>query len=445
MDPGKFQRSREPFNVFHPMSQLIRQLLENPNLMGLISSDQLLDPMEKAILKTMEIVKSKDLPVTAATISDLLSQAQDGQIAVEYISDIMRATYERQLDGEYLARVALERYNISVLTKGYVFLGDALRSKEYTSEEMANHFNDEIMIKMVSSTRSEDSAAAVERAYQQITDLQNGVVVPYWRTGSDKFDQIVAIGPHKIIMVAAAKKIGKSRFVIDRAMRLLNVNKGLSVVWFTFEMRPEEVIMNQIAWQTGIDTRKLQGKLGKMSESEINMISETKAWIKDMPIRWINQRRTMDQIEKDLNKWAKGPTMVIIDNLGLIEIPTGMNDIQSDDLIAKRMVNMRDSMDLCIIPIHHLSKASEDKTSRDDLYKPKPTHVRGSSRLVDYANELLLLHRPGHYKDLKDRFTAPDWEAIQDKFEVDVPINRDGPEGEIIFKHDLATSTFDEL
>jgi len=724
------------------------------------------------------MVRAKGLPVSASTINDLLSQTEGGEVVMEYLDEVMKETYAKDLDGEYLAMVALEKFNKSVLVKARAFLDEATTSDQYTSDEIIAHLNDEILSTMGSITRSEDTHAAVDRTYQMISDLQNGIVVPYWETGSKKFDQIVAIGPHKIIMVAAAKKIGKcfapgtkiimsdgslmniedikngmrvmtpegkhalvsgvtsgtddmylvkqskgvdytvnsahilslkkvshknarntdpgrvlnipitdwldrpkhwrskykgwkgfstygpekelpidpymfglwlgdgssacpeittedrevvdylksnytvtthgtstnryymkgikqsfidlgvlnnkhipeqymkssiqqrlellaglvdsdgylmksktnnepsgyeitqkriglsidihnlceslgfhvtkeakiatceykgelikvpvqrmmirgaiesvpcrverkiaskretvynptlsnvsveyagvgtyhgfevegslfmledhtvvhnTRFVIDRVMRLLQVNTGINVVWFTFEMRPEEVIMNQIAWQTGIDTRMLQGKMGAMDKETLELISQTKTWIKTLPIRYISQRRTIDQIEKDLQKWGKGPTLVIIDNLGLIEIPHGMTDIQSDDLIAKRMVNMRDSMDLCIMPIHHLSKESESKYSKEELYKPKATHVRGSSRLVDYANELLLLHRPGHYKDLKDRFSPQEWEKIQDKFEVDVPINRDGPEGEIVFRHSLATSTFDEL
>jgi len=393
----------------------------------------------------MEMIKGKGLPVSASTINELLSQADGGEVVIEYLNGVMNETYARNLDGEYLVMTAIEKFNLSILTEARAFLEEAGASGQYTSDEIREHLNNQIMNRMASMTRSEDASAAVERTYQMINDLQNGVVVPYWSTGDKKFDQIVAIGPHKIIMVAAAKKIGKTRFVIDRVMRLLQVNSGINVVWFTFEMRPEEVIMNQVAWQTGIDTRMLQGKMGAMSKGQIELISETRPWIKKMPIRYISQRSTIDQMEKDLQKWGNGPTLVIIDNLGLIEVPQGMTDIQNDDLIAKRMVNMRDSMDLCIMPIHHLSKESESRYSKEELYKPKATYVRGSSRLVDYANELLLLHRPGHYKDLKDRFSPTEWEKIQDKFEVDVPINRDGPEGEIVFRHNLATSTFEEL
>lgn len=394
----------------------------------------------------MEVVRGKGLHPTPEVVSELLSQSGDGgQEVIDYIKEIMLETYERNLDGEYLAMMAMEKYNIHILTEACVFLTESVKSNVYTSEEIRTHLSDEILAKMASITRSEDSVIAVERTYQHISDLQEGRASPYWPTGDKKFDQIVAIAPHKIIMIAAAKKIGKSRFVIDRVMRLLQVNSGINIVWFTFEMRPEEVIMNQISWYTGIDTRILQGKLGPMSKQHFDQVNDTRAWVKSLPIRYISQRRTIDQMEKDLQKWGKGPTLVVIDNLGLIEIPQGLTDIQNDDLIAKRMVNMRDSMDLCILPIHHLSKESESKYSKDDNYKPKPTHVRGSSRLVDYANELLLLHRPGHYKDLKDKFSPDEWAKIQDKFEVDVPINRDGPEGEIIFRHELATSTFEEL
>ena len=348
------------------------------------------------------------------------------------------------MDPEYLIMVTKETYNSRVFQKMSLWLEGAIRTDEFTSEEMHDHVSKYLEM-LATSTRSEESAETVNRAFQMIEDIQSGKTVPYWSTGSKRFDQIVALGPRKIIMVAAQKKIGKSRFVIDRMMHVMNNHPDLQIIWFTFEMRPEEVIMNQISWITGLDTRLLQGKLGPMSPEQLQEVRRTKKALQLAPIKWVNQRRTIDQIVKDMHRWVKGPTIMILDNVGLVETLPGRTDIQNEDEIAKRMVQMRDELDLCIIPVHHLSKESESRFNKDDLYRPKVTHVRGSSRLVDYSNELLLLHRPGHYKDLADVYGPQKWAEIQDKFLCDVPINRDGPEGEINFRHEIFCSSFYEL
>lgn len=429
------------------MKQLIARVLENPSLLDEISSEQMIDPMDIAALKAMETVRQKGLNLSLTTLEDLLSEVDGGSSVMEYIIEVSREEYERQYDGDYLVAIARERWNKHVLKEASKFLDYGI-DNEMTSEEILSSLNNEILPKISTPGKLIATRDAVEHAFQQIDDIYMGRRPPYWRTGDKKFDEIVSFSPNKIIVIAAAKKIGKTLFTIDRVMRLLDPDNGnsLRVLWFSFEMRPEEIIMNQIAWLTGIDTRLLRGKSEeKMTQDQMLIVKSTKEMIRDLPITYVSQRRNIDGIERDVAKYVNGDTLVVIDNLGLIELMGGMTDVQEEDLISKRLVQIRDRYGPCIIPIHHLTKANEADSNRDNLYRPTVAHVRGSSRIVDYANALLLLHRPGHYRQLQNIMSEDAWESIKDKFTVDVPIIRDGDPGEINFEHQIWCSTFKEL
>jgi replicative DNA helicase len=143
------------------------------------------------------------------------------------------------------------------------------------------------------------------------------------------------------------------------------------------------------------------------------------------------------------NKKGKVPVLVI-DNLGLIK-PHLKNEVQNDDDIARMLKDLRDKTGALIIVLHHLSKESEGKFNITEQYAPKVTHIRGSSRLVDFANKVMLLHRPEMYRDVVKHFEKEGkGHLIHGRMEVNIALNRNGDIGIIDLRHDLAYCNFDD-
>lgn len=111
--------------------------------------------------------------------------------------------------------------------------------------------------------------------------------------------------------------------------------------------------------------------------------------------------------------------MLIIDNLGLVDVKD-MKAIESDDYVSKEIVKIRDESAGIIIVVHHLNKSQLDKSNMESGYRPREEDVRGSSRILDYANNVILVNFIAKYKDLvkieKDRIPNIDLNIDLDNF-----------------------------
>ena len=95
--------------------------------------------------------------------------------------------------------------------------------------------------------------------------------------------------------------------------------------------------------------------------------------------------------------------------------------------------------------LHHLTKESESKWNKDSGYEPKLTHIRGSSRISDFANQVILLHRPDNYDDLIEQARMQGkLDKIDGLFIVDIAANRDGEMNKISFDHNIKHCWFNE-
>jgi replicative DNA helicase len=106
---------------------------------------------------------------------------------------------------------------------------------------------------------------------------------------------------------------------------------------------------------------------------------------------------------------------------------------------------LRDSTNSTIFAVHHLTKESESKWNKEAGYEPKINHIRGSSRIADFANQVILLHRPDNYDDIMEEARRAGKEKqLRGLFIVDIAANRDGDTGKIIMRHDIAHCFFHE-
>lgn len=433
------------------MTDALRAIVANPKLLATISSEQLSDGEDSAIVKAMEIISDRGNVPTPHAIRELIKQLPDESSKDPLLKALQLCVdvpLNPDLDPEFIIQDAKETYNAKLLFKAFT---EGLRDlRDCNSDEILSRFAENVD-RLATTTRTETMRDTVKQTITDIVDIANGKKKAYWPTGDDRFDETVNLCQRLLIVVAAQKKIGKTRFIVDRMLRLYKHNRNISFIWYSFEMKPSELIICMLAWMTGFDTKYISGKERPEKEgdpvidpADLEMMMKYEKHLLQLPIKFVEEKKTVDGMCRDLRRWVKGPTVVIIDNIGLIELMPGMSDTQNEDHISKRLQGIRDELNLCIIAIHHLSKESESRFNKDDLYRPRVTHVRGSSRIIDFANQLWLLHRPGHYKDLK-AIHGDKWDQIKESFLCDVAINRDGPDGEVNFKHQLGRSWFKEI
>lgn len=395
------------------------------------------------IANAIEVVVARGLNPSPHAIRTLLASVDNSEHYLRVFDEIEKYPLEEGRDPQFIIESARQEYNDDLLSKG---LMHAIRQVGTEPADQVMSSLLETTTKLTTSTRVETTRDIADSMMNDIQDIAAGKKKAYWATGQKHFDAYANLAPRKIIVCASQKKQGKTRFIVDRVMRLNRLNPEIQFIWYTLEMKAQEMMLCQVAWLTGLYTSVLQGKVaGRPTPPEMEMVKRAYMQVRDMPIRYVPRSKGIDGMMHDMRRWIKGPTMVIIDNLGLIEMETGMSDIQHEDRVAKRLVQLRDELDPCIIALHHLSKESESRWQKENFFRPNVSHVRGSSRISDYANQVWLLHRPGAYKELYPQVEPEKLAAFRKSFLLDVALTRDGESGEVQMVHDLGCSQFHEM
>lgn len=268
-------------------------------------------------------------------------------------------------------------------------------------------------------------------------------------TGDKKFDDVVALSKNRVILIAAQKKIGKTRYMVDLIDKIIENNDNVAIQWYSFEMNSEELIRCFMGRKFEISERELMGKTKKPITSDINIMERSINIFQEYPIEFIDEACTVHSIRGKFLSFVRRnqdkKCICVIDNLGLI-VPHMAGDLAFEDDVSRILKGIRDETGATILLLHHLTKESESKWNKEDGYEPKVAHIRGSSRIVDFANQVLLLHRPDHYKDLMEEAKAKGLDNIvKGLFIADVALNRHGDALKIKYKHNIKFCQFKEI
>ena len=147
-------------------------------------------------------------------------------------------------------------------------------------------------------------------------------------------------------------------------------------------------------------------------------------------------------------------SILVIDNIGLLKDKT-KSQTETDDYIAKKIVEIKRKTKGLIFLVHHMTKKMEEEARIKDAYRPRLEFLRGSTRIQDYCNMVLLIHRPGEYEDivkeeenkgniLTNGTTYRRADIIRKIFIVDIALNRNGNKTIFRFLHRLDRSQFKE-
>lgn len=381
-----------------------------------------------------------------SVISDVLESTNNEGLIKDF-KRIIEKKYPDENQWEYHLSYLLEKLNKEMLLD--IGLEIKKNISAMSSSEILENINSRLIDLNASEIRAVSFKHAFDKTIKDIKDIAAGKVRSILYTGKTKVDDIISFGKKQIIMIAAQKKVGKTRFVVDLIDDLVNNNHGiLNVQWNSFEMQSEEMIRTFISKKIRLTDKELLSINHKLSDEELMSIEAGYQYFSNYPIEFIDEATNIFKLcakfERFAAKSGNKIPVCVIDNLGLIK-PHQKNDIQNEDDIARLLKDLRDKTEGLIIVLHHLTKESEGKFNVNDLYRPKVTHIRGSSRLVDFANKVILLHRPEMYADvIKHYQKAGKEQLIQNLMEVNLALNRNGNTGMIDMLHELQFSNFKE-
>ena len=383
-----------------------------------------------------------------SVVLDILKYTKNEDL-IETFEEITGGTYIDEAQWEYQLTFILESFKKEKLLE----LSDTIKNEitHKNSSEIAEIVNNTMINLNSSEIQATTFANAYKDTLEQIKKINSGNLKSLISTGQPKFDNVVSLSRGKFILMAAQKKIGKSRFIAHLIDKVIDNNHDVDIQWFSFEMSKQEMVMLYLSRQLCLTEKQMLGINYKLSPHEIAKIEAAYAHFAHYPIEFVDETCNIFQLCSRFERFAeksnsKGRIPIcVIDNLGCIK-PHSQHDTQNEDDISRMLKDLRDKSKGLIFLLHHMTKESESKFNITEMYKPKVNHIRGSSRLVDFANIVLLLHRPEHYPDIVKYYTNNNTFAVIDKLlEVDCALNRGGTTEVIHYRHKLQYSDFTEI
>lgn len=416
---------------------LVPALLREPDFLKKVPIEQILDTEQQALVSMMQSLFN--MGVTPSKSNMLEELASTPELKAEFLRMIAD---DPGHDLSYVLANIRKEYNEQTLFNGLSQSMSALRDE---GVDEALEIIESARKKLASNSTATGMDDAAKSAISRLRMIYEGRVKPSWSTGFAKFDSHVGVDQRMLVMIAAQAKIGKTRFTSALINGIIKRQPDIAVDWYTFEMHPDETIILLIAMLTGIDTRVIEGKMGRPDESVVKLILNAEEVIRSLPIRWFNVPCTVEDIRRNTESMPKGKRMVMVDNIGLIKDEKGRDELSLDKHLSASFVQMRDESDALIFLLHHLSKTSEGHLNKGDFYEPQVTHIRGSNKWVDSVNTLVLLHRVDAYKQLEKMMTPEQWNRAQGKMLMKVPTMRGAPAFEVKMEANLGLCRFTEL
>lgn len=281
--------------------------------------------------------------------------------------------------------------------------------------------------------------------FKNILEFKNGKKKPYLTTGMPIFDEKARLYSNKYVLLVSQKKQGKTKFTISTSLKLMENNPNVSTLYISLEMTDNEIVNGYLSAISGIEEDEIYSSKKPIDEKNINKIQQAidkfskfdfKIYSSPMGLRELYQ--VCSDFKASIPK--DNIPVIIIDNIGLIRQGKKTGN-EFDDEVAIALKDIRDDFNCLLIAIHHMTKSSESDPSSG--YEPKVHHVRGSSRLADFCNTLIMIHRPGAYSDLVSMGDEQGVD-IRNMFLVNVALQRGGQGGYIPMYCDMSKNEFKE-
>jgi len=390
----------------------------------------------RLIWRAMAGLYSKAEPIDLLTLQEVLrSEGQlEGVGGVSYLSKLIDSTPTAGNAVHYANIVQQQAVLRGILKMGYEFVS---KSTEASSDPESLLDN---ALKALVEMRQQADPGGLESVDRVLVDVfrdmeggQRGLP-----TGFPSLDRIVAgLEPGNFIVLAGRPSLGKTALAVSLVRHLaLHRKEPVGVAYFYLEANRKDIGCRLLAGEADVSLADLKrGRLGKGDQEKLwetaKRISNGAIHIDDTPGLTATQIRG--------RTWQLKTRM---DNLGIVVVDhIGRMGVEDRRLGRERQVaetsaflsDMAKKLGVVVLALSQLNRECESRADK----KPQLSDLRESGALEQDADLVLLLHRPGHYVDLRKKYSQTDATIIVAK-------QRDGPTGEVKLRFNPGPCRFEE-
>ncbi|MFI5361664.1 MAG: replicative DNA helicase [Elusimicrobiota bacterium] len=388
-------------------SMLIEREACEKALDALHESDFYLDS-HKRVFRAVHSLFNAGQAVDVITVSEQLRKKSEldavggGAYLAELINKVTTAAHVEHYAGMVKERAILR--NLINAATGVV-------AACYAQEKEPKVILDEAQasILKVSETQSLHGVLDVKELVHQVVDqiekaVHSKQAVTGVPTGLAAFDRLTTgFQNSDLILIAARPSMGKTALAQNIVANVV-LEKNLPVLFFSLEMNRHAIMSRFIAAEAKINLKDIRTGFFRRDRwqdvtTAAARFAESPLFINDSPgmtvfsIRAI-ARQLMSRLRQDNKKLG----LVVIDYLQLLRGGGARQENRQQEVseISRSLKQLARELNIPVIALAQLSRASEDKMRTDN--KPKLSDLRESGSLEQDADLVVLIHREGYYK-----------------------------------------------
>jgi len=422
-------------------SMLIEREACEKALDALHESDFYLDAHKRAF-RSMHALFNAGQAVDVVTVSEELRKKSEldavggGSYLAELINKVTTAAHV-----EHYAKLVKEKSILRSLINAATGVVTACYAQEKDTAKILDEAQASIL--KVSETQSLVGVLhAKDIVHEVIDQIEKAVhskqAVTGVPTGLTAFDRMTTgFQKSDLILIAARPSMGKTAFAQNIVAHVV-LEKNTPVLFFSLEMNRHAIMQRFIAAEAKVNLKDIRTGFFRRDRwqdltTAAARFAEAPLYINDNPGMTVYSVRAIArQLMSNLRRENKKLGMVVIDYLQLLRGGGGSrqeNRQQEVSEISRSLKQLARELEVPVIALAQLSRASEDKTRQDN--RPKLSDLRESGSLEQDADLVTLIHREGYYKPMDP--------TLENKATLIIAKQRQGPTGhvDVLFLRDI--------
>ncbi len=388
-------------------SMLIEREACDKALDSLHESDFYLDA-HKRVFRAVYFLFSGGQAVDVVTVSEQLRKKQEldavggGAFLAELINKVTTAAHV-----EHYARLVKER----AILRNLINAATGVVTACYAQEKEPKLILDEAQasILKVSETQALHGVIHAKEIVHDVVDqiekaVHSKQAVTGVPAGLTAFDRLTTgFQKSDLILIAARPSMGKTALAQNIVAHVV-LEKNIPVLFFSLEMNRHAIMHRFIAAEARVNLKDIRTGFFRRDRwqdltTAASRFAEAPLYINDNPgMTVFNIRAIARQLTSRLRQDNKKLGMIVIDYLQLLRGGGARQENRQQEVseISRSLKQLARELEIPVIALAQLSRASEDKTRADN--KPKLSDLRESGSLEQDADLVVLIHREGYYK-----------------------------------------------
>lgn len=243
-------------------------------------------------------------------------------------------------------------------------------------------------------------------------------------------DKTSGLQPGTLIMIAARPSMGKTAFALQLAVRTGLRSHRVAV--FELEMTGVQLSERAVSLISGVSFGKIKSPKA-LDDADWPRITDAFAKLeKSALIVDESSTQSVDSVCARVRQLhMQSPlAMVVIDHLGLMDLPGKANPVNETGAITKALKALAKDLNIPVVLLVQLNRSCEQRSDK----RPMLSDLRESGRIEEDADVVMMLYRDDYYNENS---------AHKGYVEVLIRKNRDGETGMVPLRANLAVMRFE--